>query len=274
MQSIVVAWLLWTPWMWFSILLHESAHFFSGRALGLAPDALVVGRGPLLYSGQAGRALIRLHLFPSHGAVLSGLGGSESPAWKHAVFYAAGLTSDTILLCVLVLISLRAPGLDYGTRRMLFVLAGMHAAGMLLNLVPRNVKLGSAVITNDGKKVWQALRHGRVESGGELKQAYVASVRRYDPGFRLEDALAFDADPALRTLTIESMVAQIGGNDRLALEKLRAYFAAAPMSRGEKAMWLDEMASKILFRNLREQLPQALQWAGEARAPCCRTAPR
>lgn len=267
-----LAFLLWYPWLWMTIFFHELGHFIIGRSLGLAPYALVVGKGPVLFSKTGRSAAVYLRLYPRYGMVFAPTRDTELPTWKYVLFYGAGLAVDSVVLFLLILVIFKG-GLDADVGQVLTLLAIGHVIIMALNLVPRTVNLGGMLTANDGKLIWNLLRGGKVDTRTRDRTAYAAAVQRYDPGFNADHAWFTGADTALTQLFIRGMLAAEAGDTQLALAMLDELLERVRMEPAEEAMVLDQMACAALLRGKGELAHRALDLATRARAlvPNCLT---
>jgi hypothetical protein len=261
-------------WMLFQVMLHEAAHLFAARLVGFSPFALTVGKGPLMFHGRIGALEVRFHWLPLFGMVkarpfLEGLW------WRGAVFSGAGILVDAILLVVLLkLVGLKAgaPAADQswqenGVLVMIVVYQALIVAG---TLIPSQYTSEGAKLPNDGRQVLDYLT-GRTS---RALDAYRTQVRRYDPGFRIDDSWLMRGDvPMLGKfwLAEQDMLAR---RYREATDKYLAVIGQVDMHPAEKALILDRMACIAVVDGDARFLTEAEGWARRAceLLPECRTA--
>jgi len=263
MQNILLFLPALFVWLWVAIFFHELAHFLTGRALGLAPYALVVGKGPQLLAARVRGAAVRLHLIPAYGMVFVPARDLGGAAWRHVAFFSAGLISDAVLLTLLAVFMFSQGG---ATLTVLGPIAFFHLCIILANLWPTDVNIAGTVTANDGKLILGTLQGGTAFIAQRHRDIHAAAVQRYDPAFRAEDAWITRAAPEMVALYHTGLAAAEIGDLQVAFDQLTQVLAAAPMSPGEEAQLLDSLASSVLFRHDSARYPQALEWAGRARA--------
>jgi hypothetical protein len=261
-------------WVMVQVLLHESAHLLAARIVGFPAFAMTIGTGPLLLRCRLGTVELRIHALPLFGMVwtrpvLNGL------AWKGALFSAAGLLSDALLLAVLLhlvgftledpLAALQGSTLDY----FLAFVALYQAIIIAANLMPYDFTAHGTKMANDGKQLLGYLRGHRPAT----LQAHEGNVARYDPAFRLEDSWLMRCDVGILAAIADAQEDIAGGRYADGARKHVRIIGERGIHRAEKAMLLDRIACIPLLHDARALLPAAETWARQAceLVPQCRT---
>jgi len=264
-------------WFWVCIFLHELAHFSVGRSLGLAPYALLVGRGPRLFEARWRGMAVRLHLYPSYGMTFSPTRRPDTAIWRDIAYFSAGLVSDALMFTLLLHL-FSAGYLDGSNRVFAHAMIFGHLGYMVTNLYPRDLNLGGRIIPNDGTLIWNYLRGGAAFRAERYRRLHDNTVRRYEPGYNPGDepgsAWTDSADPAMVNLYYQACAANEAGDTGASIGKFTALLDAAPaMHPGERAMLLDTAASTVLFTKSQALYSRAIAWAAEGCAllPACPT---
>jgi hypothetical protein len=94
-----------------SVIIHELAHFYAGRWLGLKPWRLTIGHGPILLEKEYRSFTLVLKVFPYSGAVYP-FPTSFNPnliRWRMLLMVAAGPMSNALLFGIFTFIALQSP---------------------------------------------------------------------------------------------------------------------------------------------------------------------
>jgi hypothetical protein len=160
-----------------SVIVHELAHFFAAKWLGLKPWCLSIGHGSVVFEKQYRSFKLILRAFPYSGEVYPFLFADDSVGtrWKAFFMIAAGPLSNAVLLGVfgLVISGSSVSGLaeSFGPTR--FSVQMLLANGYLLLscLIPFQFRIDGVRVPSDGLNMVRLLS-GR--SPGSWKQSLSA----------------------------------------------------------------------------------------------------
>lgn len=138
---------------WTALAVHELAHAFAARALGVRVWSVTLGRGPVLWQGRLAGFRLKLALFPLYGGVslhdedARALGyrftgtsdcvfhWSQGNSWRAPVISAAGSVANLLAAAGVALYWLSMPR-PAAPSQALFVLCFVANLTMYLNLAP------------------------------------------------------------------------------------------------------------------------------------------
>ncbi len=155
-------------WMVLSLALHEAAHATASRWAGFEAQEIVVGQGPLLFTVDVLGVPMRFHFLPIGGLTVTRPRAGAPLGRRRALFPAAGVATDLVLLLILVGLAARFHPGNFGLSP--FVALGKVTAtrwqdglgGLLIlqalrflgNLIPRNIRGANGLrIPSDGRQV-------------------------------------------------------------------------------------------------------------------------
>jgi tetratricopeptide (TPR) repeat protein len=212
-----------------SVVMHEIAHFISGRLLGLNPWWLTIGFGATVLKKQFRSFNLTLKAYPYSGAVYSSLFEVQQSRWKRLLMVAAGPLSNAGLLCLFARIAVHshAPSLN-ATQAISWEMAGANAYLLLTSLVPFYVTIHGAKVPNDGMQLFQLLANRSPERP-------VASWRR-----------------AVNEIEPEMLLAAY-----------RSELANPALTAEERSAALDGFATGVLMYGAHEFLPEADRYSEE-----------
>lgn len=179
-------------WMVLSLVLHEVAHATVSRWAGFEPLEMVVGQGPLVFTVDFLGVPLRFHLMPIGGLTVTRPREGAPLGRRRALFPAAGVGTDLVLLLVLVGLAARFHPGNFGLSPLVPLgkatayrwqgylgwLLILQAVRFLGNLIPRNIRGAHGLrIPSDGRQVLLYLSGKEVSYRFEDGAASVA-VRR------------------------------------------------------------------------------------------------
>ncbi len=193
--SLQLAWvgIVCFAWMFLSLALHEAAHATVSRWAGFEAQEIVVGQGPLLFTVDFPGVPMRFHFLPLGGLTVTRPRAGAPLGRRRALFPAAGVATDLVLLLVLIGLAARFHPGNFGLSP--FVPLGkvtaarwqgdlgwlliLQALRFLGNLIPRNIRGAHGLrIPSDGRQVLLYLSGKEVTCRLEDGAASVAALRR------------------------------------------------------------------------------------------------
>lgn len=179
-------------WMVLGLVLHEAAHATVARWAGFEPQEIVIGQGPFLFTADYLGVPMRFHLLPVGGLTVTRPREGGPLGRRRALFPAAGVGTDLILLLVLVGLAARFHPGNFGFSP--FVSLGkvtayrwqgylgwlliLQALRFLGNLIPRNIRgAHGLMMPSDGRQVLRYLSGKEVTYRFEDGAASVAEPR-------------------------------------------------------------------------------------------------
>jgi tetratricopeptide (TPR) repeat protein len=147
----------------------------------------------------------------------------------------------------------------------------LEAIAFLYSAIPMS-NAGRDGIPNDGYHILAILR-GDYSGDTEDSKRWETNVRRYDPAFSIDDSWLLHDDPDLNKRCEEWRFRLANRQFDRAVTAFADFMATDLIKGGERAMYLDEMASLAVVDGHKQLLPYALEWTREARrvAPSSRT---
>jgi len=255
-------------WLYVRIVVHETAHVVVGKMLGFKPYKMVVGTGSNLCHLHLFGVEVILRVLPMEGGyTLARRPNFESLRWRGAVFSVAGIASEVALLTVIlgVVVGVLKEGLNMGlTSFVLWYIAFFQAGAILFSLWPGAAQTEIGMVSNDARQFFHYIS-GKVDKAIQTFAAnYEANVRRYDPQFQIESSwFKKEMDSSLR------IWADIEANKKAKLheaviEQYLEILKSKALSKGERAMCLDNLACIAVMEGVKNILPRALAWIKEA----------
>lgn len=182
--------LLWTmgllyPAVFLTILAHEIGHIVAAAAVGMRATRLIVGSGPVLWSGHIGRLTIEWRPFPASGRAAAHPRSDHQPIWRQVTYISGGIIANAI--CALLAWGI-LHGWGHALSRSLYEIVNLamwvNAGSAVGNLIPYTARLGQAKLPTDGKRLLTLVRGREAPSSSIVARAIgetalLAGARRY-----------------------------------------------------------------------------------------------
>lgn len=154
--------LMW--WLMFSIVVHELAHFFVGRLVGLRPWLISIGDGDVVFQHEFDESKLILRANPYSGAVYPFLFESQSlqARWKLFAMGLAGPLSNIVLCAFFTKVALD-PTRSLSLYQAPEQLAAVNAYLLLWCLIPFHANVNGIPTPNDALSLIQ-LATGRTRT--------------------------------------------------------------------------------------------------------------
>lgn len=269
--------LTWAITIWLILtvatFLHELAHAVAARYAGLKPLRVDVGDTPWILSRRLGGIDWRIGLRP-FGGLTTVASMRRLSTWRHVMYAGAGLCSDLVVLLLVAWgyeQSVASNALPSSVTTALRHALILEAIAFLYSAIPMSSR-GPGGIPNDAYQILEILR-GNHPNPAKDGDRYVQHVRRYDPAFSLDESWLLCDDADLERHWKEWRFRLANRQFNRAVAAFSQFISSDRIKGGERAVYLDEMATLAVVDGHKELLPYALEWAREARqvAPSART---
>lgn len=255
-------------WLYVRIVVHETAHVVVGKMVGFKPYKMVVGTGSNLCHLHLFGVEVILRVLPIGGGyTLSRRPNMENLRWRGALFSIAGIASEAALLCLIlgIVAGVLKEGLNMGlTSFVLWYIAYFQAGAILFSLWPKTITFEAGVIGNDARQFFHYVS-GKVDKAIQVfATEYEINVRRYDPQFQIENSwVKKDLESSLRILADIEAHRKTNLHEA-AIEQYLEILKSEALSKGERARFLDAMASIAVIDGVKSFSERAMAWVREA----------